>query len=600
MKFKNIVFSLALYFSCTLQASVGVLTPNEIESIIPSFWLDRTGFEFDNDQFKDIAASENLMIPLLPLYQKGVFGKSNYIGGVIETEYLQGLSYREKVELINRINSIKTSEGIPLQAIPFNNKIYAIRSDYSVILANVFTIGLNFQFGNSKTVILGDSTAYGVKIDFSGSLRINEEKGLNLTKNLQNIIDDWSLAFRKNQNELLINEAIRVSPVLMSYFSNNSTSLMSEDGEKLTPLKGENNQITNNGVPVPLSLSPNHTKEWNKIKKGLIKNLSKEIAWKETIDQQMNSEKIYSNPESNLFIQNICDRLATAYEVPREIWPECKISASLNPNAWAYPGGKIFITAGLLGILSEVDSVALVLGHEIAHVLARHGSKKNTSNNAYNYAASFISATINFGIAGFSLAGGMGTLGNVTYLTWYPQAMFSSMVGGTIASEGLSLLFFAPMAGLMLLSREFELQADRLGQEAAYTAGVDLEKMNQGWKEFIDYVDTYFPRNLGIKEKIMMDHPNSNDRLESFENQKSQLQNLLAESHSQNLIDDKMRSDYRLIHKTLSPYSKAFGRQIKKKLSSSLSPIETNRTNHFLNTLTGAHGKCIQYALGLK
>ncbi len=44
-------------------------------------------------------------------------------------------------------------------------------------------------------------------------------------------------------------------------------------------------------------------------------------------------------------------------------------------NAFALPGGQIFITEALLGLLNSEDELAAVLGHEIGHVLARHSAE---------------------------------------------------------------------------------------------------------------------------------------------------------------------------------------------------------------------------------
>jgi beta-barrel assembly-enhancing protease len=45
-------------------------------------------------------------------------------------------------------------------------------------------------------------------------------------------------------------------------------------------------------------------------------------------------------------------------------------------NAFALPGGQIFITEALLGLLNSEDEVAAVLGHEVGHVLARHSAER--------------------------------------------------------------------------------------------------------------------------------------------------------------------------------------------------------------------------------
>ncbi len=43
-----------------------------------------------------------------------------------------------------------------------------------------------------------------------------------------------------------------------------------------------------------------------------------------------------------------------------------------NVNAFVMPGGKVVVYTGLLRLLRKEDEIAAVLGHEVAHVLARH------------------------------------------------------------------------------------------------------------------------------------------------------------------------------------------------------------------------------------
>ncbi len=52
-------------------------------------------------------------------------------------------------------------------------------------------------------------------------------------------------------------------------------------------------------------------------------------------------------------------------------------------NAFALPGGQIFITAGLLGRLKSEDQLAGVLGHEIGHVIHRHSSQQMAKSEFY-------------------------------------------------------------------------------------------------------------------------------------------------------------------------------------------------------------------------
>merc|ERR1712130_267353 len=54
-----------------------------------------------------------------------------------------------------------------------------------------------------------------------------------------------------------------------------------------------------------------------------------------------------------------------------------------EPNAMVVPGGKIVVHTGLLDLMGGDDEVAAVLGHEAAHVLARHTAEKLTQSQVF-------------------------------------------------------------------------------------------------------------------------------------------------------------------------------------------------------------------------
>ena len=109
-------------------------------------------------------------------------------------------------------------------------------------------------------------------------------------------------------------------------------------------------------------------------------------------------------------------------------------------NAFALPGGPIFITEGLLRLLRSEGEVAAVLGHEIGHVIARHASERIAKDK------------LTQGLVG-AVAVGSGD---------YTTAQVGQLVGGMIN---------------MKYGRDDEIQADGLGVRIIAEAGYDPRAM---------------------------------------------------------------------------------------------------------------------------
>ena len=74
-------------------------------------------------------------------------------------------------------------------------------------------------------------------------------------------------------------------------------------------------------------------------------------------------------------IREIGRRLAAVADDPGFEW-EFNLIASDQANAFALPGGKVAVYSGLLPIAENADGLAVVMGHEIAHAIARHGAER--------------------------------------------------------------------------------------------------------------------------------------------------------------------------------------------------------------------------------
>jgi len=145
---------------------------------------------------------------------------------------------------------------------------------------------------------------------------------------------------------------------------------------------------------------------------------------------------VYHDAELQRYVNDIGQALARVSHRPNLPW-SFTIVDNAAVNAFALPGGYIYLTRGLLAYLNDESQLAGVLGHEIAHVTARHAAQ------AYTRQAQ----------AGIGLA----ILG-----IFVPSTQPFTDLG----AAGLSVLFLRH-------GREAELEADRLGVEYGSAAGYD-------------------------------------------------------------------------------------------------------------------------------
>jgi predicted Zn-dependent protease len=103
-------------------------------------------------------------------------------------------------------------------------------------------------------------------------------------------------------------------------------------------------------------------------------------------------------PDSGLqrYVRAIGERLAAASERPGLPWV-FEVVEDPEVNAFAAPGGKIFVTRGILAFFGSEAELAGVLGHEIGHVTARHTARQITREQLFTVGlvgASILSSTV--------------------------------------------------------------------------------------------------------------------------------------------------------------------------------------------------------------
>lgn len=88
--------------------------------------------------------------------------------------------------------------------------------------------------------------------------------------------------------------------------------------------------------------------------------------------------KLSTNPKYTQMVQRVGERIAkvAAYDMPNANWEFVVFDDDEQINAFAMPGGKVAVYTGLFKVAESEDELAIVMGHELAHVVARHGNER--------------------------------------------------------------------------------------------------------------------------------------------------------------------------------------------------------------------------------
>lgn len=204
----------------------------------------------------------------------------------------------------------------------------------------------------------------------------------------------------------------------------------------------------------------------------------------------MQSAKPSTDAVNTAMVKRVGQRLATAVvaylnahnmgnEVANYQW-EFNLVQDSQVNAWCMPGGKIVVYEGILPVTKDEASLAVVLGHEIAHAVAKHSAERISNSYKQQTAMSVIGG----------VAGAAGVSSGI-------QSIASAAIG--VGAKAWSSGF----------SRKQESEADHIGLIFAAMAGYNPDVAVAFWQRMAAVGNS--------SNSIFSDHPSDEKRIKQIQ-----------------------------------------------------------------------------------
>ena len=204
-------------------------------------------------------------------------------------------------------------------------------------------------------------------------------------------------------------------------------------------------------------------------------SLEKEIALgKEMAVEIERQARIVDAPLPAEYVNRIAQNLARSSDIKVPV--TAKVIDSSEVNAFALPGGFLFVNSGLILKAETEAELAAAMAHEIAHVAARHGTRQASRGQVINLAS-------------------------------LPLIFLGGWAGYAVRqAAGLAV----PVAFLKF-SRGFEQEADLLGLQYLYKAGYDPT----AFVDFFERMEAMEKRKPGTVSQLFRSHPSMESRIKS-------------------------------------------------------------------------------------
>ena len=205
----------------------------------------------------------------------------------------------------------------------------------------------------------------------------------------------------------------------------------------------------------------------------------------------MKTAKKSTNAQNTAMVQRVGQKLATAVtnylksngmaaEVKNFSW-EFNLVQDKSVNAWCMPGGKIVVYEGLLPVTQNEASLAIVLGHEIAHAVAKHSAEQLSTQMRQQYGLQ----------VGSAIAGALGMGQNTQNIVQMVAALNFNF-------------------GNLKYSRDHESEADHMGLIFAAMAGYDPQVAVSFWQRMA-------ASSTNQTAEFLSDHPSDATRIKQIQ-----------------------------------------------------------------------------------
>lgn len=204
-------------------------------------------------------------------------------------------------------------------------------------------------------------------------------------------------------------------------------------------------------------------------------SFEKEIALGKQLAQEVGrSAKFVDDPFPAEYVNRLAQNLAQNSDLKVPV--TAKLIDSVEVNAFALPGGFLFVNTGVILKAETEAELASVMAHEIAHVAARHGTRQASRGQIANLAS--LPLIFMGGWPGFIIRQGSGLAVPMTFLKF---------------------------------SRGFEQEADLLGLQYLYKAGYDPA----AFVDFFERMESLEKKKPGTVSELFRSHPNISSRIKN-------------------------------------------------------------------------------------